>query len=76
VWPAQSETVVRELARHGVDHEYVCYPGEGHGFRHVVSVIDYALRIDRYLCQKVLRAPEPGPLGVMPYPPMPPAPRH
>ena len=75
VWPAQSEAVVRELARHGVDHEYVCYPGEGHGFRRVATVTDCALRIDRYLSQKVLRAPEAGPLGVLPYPPAPPAAR-
>jgi dipeptidyl aminopeptidase/acylaminoacyl peptidase len=71
VWPAQSETVNRELDRLGVDYEYVCYPGEGHGFRKVASQVDFALRMDRYLCQKVLRAPEPGPLGILPYPPMP-----
>jgi dipeptidyl aminopeptidase/acylaminoacyl peptidase len=71
VWPAQSEAVARELARRGVDHEYVCYPGEGHGFRRVANVTDSALRIDRFLSQKVLRAPEASPLGVMPYPPTP-----
>jgi dipeptidyl aminopeptidase/acylaminoacyl peptidase len=70
--PAQSETLIRELERHRIDYEYAYYPGEGHGFRKVATNIDYALRMDRFLCQKVLRAPEPGPLGTLPYPPMPP----
>jgi dipeptidyl aminopeptidase/acylaminoacyl peptidase len=71
VWPAQSETLNRELDRHHVDYEYVAYPNEGHGFRQVKHVVDHTLRMDRYLTQKVLRAPELGPSGVMPYPPMP-----
>lgn len=69
VWPAQSETLNRELDRHRIDYEYVCYPDEGHGFHHVEHVVDSTLRMDRYLCQKILRAPEAGPLGIMPYPP-------
>src|SRR6185437_15716861 len=52
VWPAQSETLNRELNRHQIDYEYVCYPDEGHGFRHVEHVVDSTLRMDRYLCQK------------------------
>ncbi len=71
VMPAQSETLNRELERHRIDYEYVFYPDEGHGFRKVANNIDYAQRMDRFLCQKVLRAPEPGPLGTLPYPPMP-----
>jgi dipeptidyl aminopeptidase/acylaminoacyl peptidase len=70
VWPQQSETLNRELDRHHVDYEYVCYPGEGHGFHQVKHNVDYALRMDRYLCQKVLRSPEVSPLGIMPYPPL------
>jgi dipeptidyl aminopeptidase/acylaminoacyl peptidase len=66
---AQSETVIRELERHRADYEYVFYPDEGHGFHKVANNIDYFLRMDRFLHQKVLRAPEPGPLGTMPYPP-------
>lgn len=69
--PAQSETLIRELERHRIDYEYAYYPGEGHGFRKVATNIDYFTRMDRFLCQKVLRAPEPGPLGTLPYPPMP-----
>jgi dipeptidyl aminopeptidase/acylaminoacyl peptidase len=68
---AQSDTVVEELRRRGVDCVYVKYPNEGHGFRHVEHVADHVWQIDRYLQQKVLRAPEPGPLGTLPYPPMP-----
>jgi dipeptidyl aminopeptidase/acylaminoacyl peptidase len=68
---AQSETVIRELERLRIDHEYVFYPEEGHGFRKVVNNIDYFTRMERFLSQKVLRAPLPGPLGTLPYPPMP-----
>jgi dipeptidyl aminopeptidase/acylaminoacyl peptidase len=67
--PAQSETLITELERHRIDHEYAYYPEEGHGFRKVATNIDYARRMDRFLHQKVLRAPLPGPLGVLPYPP-------
>jgi dipeptidyl aminopeptidase/acylaminoacyl peptidase len=31
--PVQSEAVVAALREHGIAHEYVVYPGEGHGFR-------------------------------------------
>ena len=31
--PVQSEAVVEQLRQHGVEHEYVVYSGEGHGFR-------------------------------------------
>jgi dipeptidyl aminopeptidase/acylaminoacyl peptidase len=31
--PVQSEEVVAALREHGVPHDYVVYPGEGHGFR-------------------------------------------
>ncbi|HEY7032375.1 MAG TPA: S9 family peptidase [Thermomicrobiales bacterium] len=69
--PAQSETLIRELQRHRIDYEYAYYPGEGHGFRKISTIVDYVQRMDRFLCQKVLRAPLPGPLGTLPYPPMP-----
>jgi dipeptidyl aminopeptidase/acylaminoacyl peptidase len=67
----QSDTIVKELERRNLDYEYRIYPGEGHGFRHIRHVIDSTERIDRFLRQKVLRAPEPDPLGVLGYPPMP-----
>ncbi len=68
----QSETLARALQRRQIDYEYVRYAGEGHGFRKIATKIDALRRIDRFLTQKVLRAPEPGPLGVLPYPSMPP----
>ncbi len=59
VLPRQSENLVRELERHHVDFEYVAYPGEGHGFHRIDNVVDYAQRMDRFLNEKVLHAPEP-----------------
>lgn len=38
--PSQSEAIRDALARRGVDHEYVLYPGEGHGFRRAETVVD------------------------------------
>ena len=61
----------KELERRHLDFEYRIYPGEGHGFRQIRHVIDSTQRIDRFLRQKVMRAPEPDPLGVLDYPPMP-----
>lgn len=38
--PSQSEAIRDALAAHGIDHEYVLYPGEGHGFRAAETVVD------------------------------------
>jgi dipeptidyl aminopeptidase/acylaminoacyl peptidase len=38
--PSQSEAIRDALAAKGVAHEYVLYPGEGHGFRGAPAVID------------------------------------
>nr|WP_314843742.1 prolyl oligopeptidase family serine peptidase [uncultured Microbacterium sp.] len=38
--PSQSEAVRDALAARGVDHEYVVYPGEGHGFRSAETIVD------------------------------------
>ncbi|MFF5627328.1 prolyl oligopeptidase family serine peptidase [Microbacterium sp. NPDC012755] len=38
--PAQSEAIRDALAAHGVDHEYVLYTGEGHGFRRAETIVD------------------------------------
>jgi dipeptidyl aminopeptidase/acylaminoacyl peptidase len=67
----QSDTIVKALERRQHDYEYIVYPGEGHGFRQVRHVVDSTERIDRFLRQKVLRSPEPDPLGVLDYPSMP-----
>jgi dipeptidyl aminopeptidase/acylaminoacyl peptidase len=38
--PSQSEAIRDALAARGVDHEYVLYPAEGHGFRSADTIID------------------------------------
>lgn len=38
--PAQSEAIRDALAARGIDHDYVLYPGEGHGFRRAETIID------------------------------------
>lgn len=37
---AQSESIRDALAARGIDHEYVLYPEEGHGFRSTETIID------------------------------------
>jgi len=37
--PNQAETMVEALAARGILHEYHCFEGEGHGFRHAKSII-------------------------------------
>ncbi|MFS0854466.1 S9 family peptidase [Microbacterium sp. 179-I 3D4 NHS] len=38
--PSQSEAIRDALAERGVDHDYVLYPGEGHGFRRAETIVD------------------------------------
>jgi dipeptidyl aminopeptidase/acylaminoacyl peptidase len=38
--PSQSEAIRDALAQRGVEHEYVLYPGEGHGFRASETIVD------------------------------------
>ncbi|WP_435745965.1 prolyl oligopeptidase family serine peptidase [Microbacterium sp. PMB16] len=38
--PSQSEAIRDALAKNGVDHEYVLYPGEGHGFRSGTTIVN------------------------------------
>ena len=45
----QSEAVRDELAARGIDHEYVLYPGEGHGFRRAETIVDALERELRFL---------------------------
>ena len=37
--PSQSEAIRDALAARGVPHEYVLFPGEGHGFRQAETII-------------------------------------
>jgi dipeptidyl aminopeptidase/acylaminoacyl peptidase len=46
--PVQSEAVVEQLREHGIEHEYVVYPGEGHGFRKREHRIDAYERLARW----------------------------
>ncbi|MFJ4225488.1 prolyl oligopeptidase family serine peptidase [Microbacterium sp. NPDC089695] len=38
--PAQAEAIRDALRERGVDHEYVLYPTEGHGFRAAETIVD------------------------------------
>ncbi|MCS3844822.1 prolyl oligopeptidase family serine peptidase [Microbacterium sp. AK031] len=47
--PSQSEAIRDALAARGIPHEYVVYPGEGHGFRRAETIIDALERELRFL---------------------------
>ena len=47
--PSQSEAIRDALAARGVDHEYVLYPAEGHGFRSAETIVDALERELRFL---------------------------
>ncbi|WP_318387039.1 prolyl oligopeptidase family serine peptidase [Microbacterium maritypicum] len=38
--PSQSEAIRDALAERGIEHEYVLYPTEGHGFRSAETIVD------------------------------------
>ncbi len=52
--PSQMNAMVEALRMAGKDVEYHTYPGEGHGWRKVSTVIDDAHRTDDFLVRKVL----------------------
>lgn len=52
--PSQMNGMVEALRRAGKDVEYHTYPGEGHGWKRVATIIDDAHRIDDFLTRKVL----------------------
>ncbi|WP_406245776.1 prolyl oligopeptidase family serine peptidase [Microbacterium sp. M] len=47
--PSQSEAIRDALAERGIDHEYVVYLGEGHGFRSAPTIVDALERELRFL---------------------------
>lgn len=53
---AQSDEIVASLKARGVPHEYVVYPGEGHGWRKQETVADFYRRLDAFLRQHVIFA--------------------
>ena len=52
--PSQMNMMVEALRKAGKDVEYTTYPGEGHGWRKVSTIIDDAHRTDDFLIRKVL----------------------
>jgi dipeptidyl aminopeptidase/acylaminoacyl peptidase len=52
--PSQMNLMVETLRKAGKDVEYHTYPGEGHGWRKVSTLIDDAHRTDDFLIRKVL----------------------
>ncbi len=51
---SQMDEMVAALRGAGKDVEYHTYPGEGHGWRRVATIIDDAERVDNFLVRKVL----------------------
>ncbi len=58
--PSQSEAIRDALAERGVPHEYVLYPGEGHGFRRAETGIDALERELAFLGRAFGFAPSSG----------------
>jgi dipeptidyl aminopeptidase/acylaminoacyl peptidase len=52
--PSQMAMIVEALRHADKDVEYYTYPGEGHGWKHVVTHLDDAQRVDDFLVRKVL----------------------
>lgn len=52
--PSQMNGMVEALRKSGKDVEYHTYPGEGHGWKQMSTIIDDAKRIDDFLLRKVL----------------------
>ncbi len=52
--PSQMNSMVEALRKVGKDVEYHTYPGEGHGWRKVSTIMDDAQRSDDFLIRKVL----------------------
>ena len=60
--PDLSREVVDVLVDHNIDHEYVEYPGEGHGFRKSETNID-ALQRETHFYQRILAVEAPRGTG-------------
>jgi dipeptidyl aminopeptidase/acylaminoacyl peptidase len=48
---AESEQIVEAMKKRGIDHEYVMYENEGHGFAKPENRIDFYHRADRFLAK-------------------------
>jgi len=52
--PSQMQSMVDALRGASKDVEYHTYPGEGHGWKRVATIVDDANRVDDFLVRKVL----------------------
>ncbi len=57
--PAQSESIVADLAAHGIRHAYIAFQGESHGFRKAETVIT-ALEAELSFYGQILGFTPPG----------------
>ncbi len=57
--PAQSESIVADLAAHGIRHAYIAFEGESHGFRKAETVIT-ALEAELSFYGQILGFTPPG----------------
>jgi dipeptidyl aminopeptidase/acylaminoacyl peptidase len=48
---AESEQIVAAMVERGIDHEYVMYENEGHGFTKPENRLDFYHRADRFLAE-------------------------
>jgi len=53
---AQSDSIVENLKRRGVPHEYHVYPGEGHGWRKAETIEAYYTSVEKFLKTYVIFA--------------------
>lgn len=52
--PIDHGTRMREaLQEAGVKHEYVIYPGEGHGFTKHANIVDFFTRVEKFLAENL-----------------------
>ncbi|MGV0745314.1 S9 family peptidase [Mycolicibacterium sp. XJ870] len=56
---AESEQIVAAMTEHGIDHEYVMYENEGHGFAKPENRLDFYHRADRFLAKHLGGRAEP-----------------
>lgn len=48
---AESEQIVEAMTQHGIDHEYLMYENEGHGFVKPENRLDFYRHADRFLAR-------------------------
>ncbi len=56
---AESEQIVAAMVEHGIPHEYVLYPDEGHGFAKPENRLDFYARAEAFLAEHLGGRAEP-----------------